>query len=212
MPADFPNLHIIDHPLVRRNLTCMRDVATPADEFRRRLRELTLLMVYEVTRDFEEREVEVETPLAKCKGSRLAKPVVVVPILRAALGMAEALLEVLPQASVGHIGMYRDEITRRPKSYYEKHPANLGEARTLLVDPMLATGHSACAAIETLRNAGAVDLTFVCLVSCPEGLRQVTGAHPGVTLFTAAVDSHLNENAYIVPGLGDAGDRYFGTV
>ncbi len=207
-----PLLRIVDHPLVRTNLTRLRDRSTPSEEFRRCLRELTLLMVYEVTRDFEVETTEVQTPIEATKGHRLTKPVVVVPILRAALGMAEAVLELIPQASVGHIGMYRDEETREPRSYYFKQPANLPQAHTLLIDPMLATGNSASSAITKLKESGATDITFVCLLCCPEGLMTLSGAHPDVPVFCAVVDDGLNENAYIVPGLGDAGDRYFGTV
>jgi len=207
-----PLLRIVDHPLVRTNLTRLRDQSTPSEEFRRCLRELTLLMVYEVTREFEVEELRVRTPMEETTGHRLTKPVVVVPILRAALGMAEAVLELIPQASVGHIGMYRDEETHEPRSYYFKQPANLPQAHTLLIDPMLATGQSASAAIDKLKTSGATDITFVCLLCCPDGLATLSAEHPDVPVFCAVVDARLNENAYIIPGLGDAGDRYFGTV
>lgn len=213
MSADrFPALRIVNHPLVQTNLTRLRDARTAPEEFRRRLRELTLLMTYELTRDLPLKEIEVQTPMARCSGCQLAKPVVVVPILRAALGMAEAVLEVIPSASVGHIGLFRANDSKLPQNYFSKQPSNLSEARTLLIDPMLATGNSACSALDTLKKAGAREIAFLCLVSCPEGVEHVTKAHSDVPIFTAALDSHLDQNAYIIPGLGDAGDRYFGTL
>jgi uracil phosphoribosyltransferase len=203
---------IIDHPLIRVKLTEMRDTSTVSQEFRARLTEVATLMVYEVTRTLETQIRPVQTPLALCDGAILKKPLVIAPILRAGLGMVEGILWLLPDVSVAHIGMYRNEETRRPESYYFKAPSNLAGADVLLVDPMLATGWSATAAITQLKEKGARHIRFVCLVTCPAGIDQLHTAHPEVPIYTAAVDSHLDDRAYIVPGLGDAGDRYFGTT
>jgi uracil phosphoribosyltransferase len=202
----------IDHPLIRVKLTQMRDATTSSQEFRSRLAEVATLMVYEVTRTLETQPLPVRTPLATCDGAVLRKPLVVAPILRAGLGMVEGILWLLPDVSVAHIGMYRNEETRRPESYYFKAPPNLADANVLLVDPMLATGWSATAAISQLKENGAASIRFVCLVTCPAGIRQLHSAHPEVPIYTASIDSHLDDRAYIVPGLGDAGDRYFGTT
>ena len=202
---------IVEHPLVSVKLTRLRDEKTVPEEFRARLAELATLLVFEATRDLPTRVVPIRTPLADYEGTALARPIIVAPILRAGLGMVEGMLQVLADVSVGHIGMKRDEHTHRPTSYYFNLPAHLPEAEVIVVDPMLATGHSASAAITQLKEAGATRIRFICCVSCPEGLNQVRGAHPDVPIYTASVDSGLNENAYIVPGLGDAGDRYFGT-
>jgi len=168
-------------------------------------------MTFEVARDFETVPRIVETPLAPYGGAALARPVIIAPILRAGLSFVDGMLQVLSNASVGHIGMYRNEQTHRPESYYFKLPSHLSSAEVLVVDPMLATGWSATGAITQLKESGARYLRYVCLVSCPAGLKQLRGAHPDVPIFTAAIDPELNANAYIVPGLGDAGDRYFGT-
>jgi uracil phosphoribosyltransferase len=213
-PVPFPlpdGVTVIDHPLVQAKLTQLRDKRTESSEFRARLNELSTLMVFEATRNLPTRTVTVQTPLAPYAGHALARPVIVAPILRAGLGLVEGMLDLLPDVSVAHIGMFRNEITHRPQSYYFKAPAHLPEADVLLVDPMLATGWSATGAVEQLKKAGAKSVRFVCLVCCPAGLAQLRGAHPDVRIFTAAVDPELNERAYIVPGLGDAGDRYFGT-
>lgn len=210
--TNWPGVTLVDHPLVRVKLTRMRDVATSSSEFRARLAEVATLMVYEVTRDLATRVETVQTPLAEFSGAALQRPLIVAPILRAGLGMVEGMLRLLPDVSVAHIGMYRNEVTHRPENYYFKGPVNLGEADVLLVDPMLATGWSATSAITQLKERGARSLRFVCLVSCPAGIDQLRSAHPEVPIYTGAIDSHLNEQAYIVPGLGDAGDRYFGTV
>jgi len=210
--TNWPGVTLVDHPLVRVKLTRMRDVATSSSEFRARLAEVATLMVYEVTRDLATRVETVQTPLAGYNGAALQRPLIVAPILRAGLGMVEGMLRLLPDVSVAHIGMYRNEVTHRPENYYFKGPVNLGDADVLLVDPMLATGWSATSAIAQLKERGARSLRFVCLVSCPAGIEQLRSAHPEVPIYTGAIDSHLNEQAYIVPGLGDAGDRYFGTV
>ena len=205
-------VHVIDHPLVRVKLTRLRDANTGSEDFRARLRELAMLMVFEATRDLATRPVLIRTPLAPHEGAALARPVIVAPILRAGLGLLAGMLELLADVSVAHIGIFRNEETHRPESYYFKAPAHLPDAEVILVDPMLATGWSATAAVTRLKEAGATTIRFVCLVACPEGLRQLREAHPDVQIFTAAVDPTLDGRAYIVPGLGDAGDRYFGTV
>ena len=213
MPAPLPDgVTVIDHPLVQVKLTQLRDVQTGSREFRARLNELSTLMVFEATRDLATRPAPIQTPLAPYVGRELARPVVVAPILRAGLGLVEGMLRLLPHVSVAHIGMFRNEQTHRPESYYFKAPAHLAAADVILVDPMLATGWSATGAVAQLKSAGAKSVRFVCIVSCAEGLAQLRGAHPDVRIFTAAVDPELNDRAYIVPGLGDAGDRYFGTV
>jgi len=207
----FEGVTVVDHPLIRVKLTKIRDAKTDSEEFRRELRELATLMAFEVARDFQTQPVRVQTPLAECEGCVLARPVIVAPILRAGLAFVDGMLNVLSDVSVGHIGMFRNDETLRPESYYFKLPSHLSTAEVLVVDPMLATGWSATAAITKLKESGAKYLRFVCLVSCPEGLAQLRGTHPDVKIFTAAIDTGLNERAYIVPGLGDAGDRYFGT-
>jgi uracil phosphoribosyltransferase len=213
VPANLPDgVTVIDHPLVQVKLTQLRDARTGSCEFRARLNELSTLMVFEATRDLETRPAPIQTPLAPCEGRALARPVVVAPILRAGLGLVEGMLDLLPDVSVAHIGMFRNELTQRPESYYFKAPAHLAQADVILVDPMLATGWSATGAVGQLKAAGAKSVRFVCIVSCPAGLLQLRGTHPDVRIFTAAVDPVLNERAYIVPGLGDAGDRYFGTA
>lgn len=168
-------------------------------------------MCFEVCRDLETVEATVQTPLVKTTGYQLARPVVLVPILRAGVGMLQGFIEILSEASIGNIGMYRDEETLEPKSYYSKMPQNLEEAEVILIDPMLATGCSSAEAVTQLKQAGAKNLRFVCLIASPEGVAAFNEAHPDVTIYTAAVDEKLDENAYILPGLGDAGDRYFGT-
>jgi uracil phosphoribosyltransferase len=203
---------VVEHPLVQMKLTQLRDVHTGADEFRARVGELAVLMLFDATRDLDQAVRLVQTPLSACEGRALVRPLVVAPILRAGLGMLEGMLRLLPDVSVAHIGMFRNEETRRPESYYFKAPGNLAEADVVVVDPMLATGWSAAAAIAQLKAHGARRIRFVCLVSCSQGLAHLAQCHPEVPVFTAAVDPELNEKAYIVPGLGDAGDRYFGTT
>ena len=213
LPAPSPDgVTVIDHPLVQVKLTHLRDARTGSADFRARLNELSTLMVFEATRDLATRPAPIQTPLAPHEGCALARPVIVAPILRAGLGLVEGMLALLPDVSVAHIGMFRNEVTRRPESYYFKAPAHLADADVILVDPMLATGWSATGAVAQLKEAGAKSVRFVCIVTCAEGLAQLRGAHPDVRIFTAAIDPVLNDRAYIVPGLGDAGDRYFGTV
>jgi uracil phosphoribosyltransferase len=203
---------LIEHPLVQVKLTQLRDRRTDSSGFRARLNELAALVVYEATRSLATRPERIETPLGGYDGCALARPVIVAPIMRAGLGLVEGMLDLLPEVSVAHIGMFRNETTHRPESYYFKAPGHLATADVILVDPMLATGFSATGAVTQLKDAGATSILFVCLVCCPQGLAQLRGAHPDVEIFTAAIDPALNEMAYIVPGLGDAGDRYFGTA
>ena len=206
------NLHVIDHPLIRERLSCLREVDCDSSEFRHQLRAIGRLMVFEVTRDFETREQEIKTPLESTAGHILVRPIVLVPILRAGLGMAEGLQQMLPEAAFGHIGLARNEETLQPDSYYCNLPPGIDEAEVLLVDPMLATGGSAVQAMRVLKQHGAKNLRFVNLVSAPEGIEFFHREFPDVPIYTAAVDRGLNELGYIVPGLGDAGDRYFGTL
>ncbi|MBO5039489.1 MAG: uracil phosphoribosyltransferase [Clostridia bacterium] len=205
-------LHIIDHPLIQHKLTIMRDKRTGAKEFRELLDEITLLMGYEITRDFPLVDWEIETPIQKMTAKRIAgKKVAIVPILRAGLGMVDGLLELLPVAKVGHIGLYRDHETHKPVVYYCKLPEDIGRRTVILCDPMLATGGSASDAVTMLKERGAKDIRLLNLVAAPEGVKKVQKDHPDVDIYVAALDEKLNENCYIIPGLGDAGDRLFGT-
>ena len=203
---------VVDHPLAQSKLSQLRSVESSSAVFRARVGELAELMLVEATRGLALRPMSVRTPMAECVGVALARPVVLAPILRAGLGLLDGMMRLLPDVGVAHIGMARDEQTHQPRSYYFKAPPNLSEAEVLVLDPMLATGGSACWSIQQLKEGGARFLRFVCLVSCPQGLERLRSEHPDVPVFTAAVDSGLDERAYIVPGLGDAGDRYFGTV
>ena len=205
-------LHIIDHPLIQHKLTIMRDKRTGAKEFRELLDEITVLMGYEVTRDFPLVDWEIETPIQKMTAKRIAgKKVAVVPILRAGLGMVDGLMSLLPVAKIGHIGLYRDPETHTPVVYYCKLPEDIDKRTIILCDPMLATGGSASDAISMLKEKGGQDIRLLCLVSAPEGVKKVQSDHPDVDIYTASLDEKLNEHCYIVPGLGDAGDRLFGT-
>lgn len=204
-------VRIIEHPLIRAKLTKLRDKGTDRLLFRQILEELTAFMVYEITRDFPLREVEVETPFERTKGYELARPVVLVPILRAGITMTDGVLQLIPTARIGHIGIYRDPGTLKPHVYYRKLPPGLHDALVIVVDPMLATGGSAVKAVELVKEAGARDVRFLCLVAAPEGIEAFRRVHPDVPIYTAAVDRELNDHGYILPGLGDAGDRLFGT-
>lgn len=205
-------LTVIDHPLIRHKLHLLRDVRTPSKLFRELVGEISMLMAYEVTRDLEEVEVAVRTPLEEMTGHKIkGKKLVVVPVLRAGLGMVDGVLRLLPSARVGHVGMARDEESLLPLEYYFKVPAQSEVRRFVVVDPMLATGGSAVAAITGLKARGAEHISFMCLVAAPEGVKALRAAHPDVSVFTAALDRQLNANGYILPGLGDAGDRLFGT-
>lgn len=203
--------HVVDHPLVRAKLSYLRRSDTEIESFRRTLRELSVLVGYEALRDLEGDAVAVETPLAEALGFVIRDEILLMPILRAGLGMAEALGGILPNARVGHIGMFRNEETLEPQPYYLRVPPGVGKASVVIVDPMLATGNSAVFAIDQLKEAGARRLRLVCLVGAPEGVARVGAAHPDIPIFLAAIDDGLNERGYIVPGLGDAGDRYYGT-
>lgn len=202
---------VFDHPLIKHKLTIMRDKDTSTKDFRDNLDEIGSLMVYEVTRDLPLVDQEVETPICKTTGSKLAKDVVVVPILRAGLGMTQGILDLIPTAKVAHVGLFRDEETLEPHTYFEKYPKNIKDAVTIVVDPMLATGGSSVAAIDMVKKQGARNIKLVCLVGAQEGVRNVEKHHPDVDIYLASLDEALNENGYIVPGLGDAGDRIFGT-
>ncbi|WP_178198221.1 uracil phosphoribosyltransferase [Ligilactobacillus sp. Marseille-Q7487] len=203
---------VLDHPLIQHKMTIIRDKKCGTREFRQCVDEIAGLMAYEVSRDMSLEEVEIETPLVKGKFKRLAgKKVVIVPILRAGLGMVDGMLDMIPAAKVGHIGMYRDEETLQPHEYFVKMPADLQEREMIIVDPMLATGGSAVMAVDALKKRGARAIKFVCLVAAPEGVKALREAHPDIDIYAAALDDHLNEHGYIIPGLGDAGDRLFGT-
>jgi uracil phosphoribosyltransferase len=205
------NLVIIDHPLVKRDLTLLRNKKTPSNQFRAILRRTASLMAYEVSRGLVTKEVEVQTPLEKTTGVTVDQQIVLVPILRAGLGLVGGFVEVMPNARVGHIGLFRDEETLKPVDYYFKVPRNLDQALVLLIDPMLATGGSAAAAISYLKERGAQNIRLVSLVAAPEGVKKVRKVHPDVQIYTCALDRELNNRGYILPGLGDAGDRMFGT-
>ncbi|MGE3830409.1 MAG: uracil phosphoribosyltransferase [Parvibaculaceae bacterium] len=206
------NLVVVNHPLVLHKLTLMRDKNTPSAVFRQLLREISLLLAYEVARDLPMTVQTIETPLAVMEAPILkGKKLVIVSILRAGNGLLEGMLDLMPSARVGHIGIYRNPETLQPVEYYMKVPEDIAERRVIVVDPMLATGNSVSAAITRLKERGAKDIKLVCLLSAPEGVKHVSAEHPDVQIITAAVDSHLNSHGYIVPGLGDAGDRMFGT-
>jgi uracil phosphoribosyltransferase len=205
-------LTVVTHPLVQHKLSYLRDKDTPTVHFRKLANEVTLLLTYEATKDFPTEDVEIETPLERMTSQRISgKKVAVCPVLRAGVGMLEGVLSLVSSARVGFIGLYRDEETLEPVEYYVKLPADLDERDAIVLDPMLATGNSSAAAIAQVKRAGARSVTLVCLVSAPEGIEHVQAEHPDVRIVTAAVDRGLNEKGYIVPGLGDAGDRLYGT-
>lgn len=205
-------VHVIDHPMVQHKLAIMRDKSTPSNLFRQLLYEISLLMGYEITRDFPMEDVVVETPLETATLKKIAgKKVAIVPILRAGLGMVDGLRDLIPVARVGFIGLYRDEETHKPVPYYCKLPKEVDKRLVILTDPMLATGGSACDAIDLVKSHGCQDIRLMCLVAAPEGIKTVQEKHPDVDIYVASVDRELNENCYILPGLGDAGDRIFGT-
>ena len=205
-------LYVVDHPLIAHKLSMMRRTDTSTKDFRDLAEEISLLMAYEVTRDLPLHEIDIETPICKTKGYEISgRSIAVVPILRAGLGMVNGILTLVPNAKVGHIGLYRDPETHQPVEYYCKLPADATERRIIVVDPMLATGGSAIAAVQFIKDRGCKDIKLVNLIAAPEGVEAFQKAHPDVDIYVAALDKKLNEHAYIVPGLGDAGDRIFGT-
>jgi uracil phosphoribosyltransferase len=209
---DLPNLHLVEHPLVRHKVTRLRDRHTGTRDFKALVAEISMLMAYEATADLPLNPVEVETPLETTQGMHLAgKKLALVPILRAGLGMVQGITELIPHARIGHIGMYRDEETLEPVDYYFKIPGSEEDRLFLVLDPMLATGGSAVQAMRALKDAGATRIRMLCLIAAPEGVRRMLENHPDVPIYGAALDRELDENGYIRPGLGDAGDRLFGT-
>ena len=210
--ADLPNVVVFDHPLIQHKLTTIRNRATSPRPFRALMAQIAGLMVYEVTRGFPHDPLEIDTPLERTTGTRLRGTITVVPVLRAGLGMAEGVMEIMPEARVGHLGMARDEETLEPKAYLNKLPRDLDAGPVILVDPMLATGGSAAAALAMLREAGASDLRLMCLVAAPEGIARVRETEPDLVIYAAAIDRQLDHRGFIAPGLGDAGDRLYGTV
>lgn len=205
-------VHVMTHPLISHKLTIMRDKNTSVKDFRECAHEVALLLGYEATKDLKLCDYEIETPITKTMGKQIEKQVALVPILRAGLGMVDALMDLIPAAKIGHIGLYRNEETLEPVEYYCKLPTDISERQVLVLDPMLATGGSAVAAINFIKKRGAKNIKFVCIISAPEGIKAIRQAHPDVEIFCGALDEKLNENGYIVPGLGDAGDRLFGTL
>jgi uracil phosphoribosyltransferase len=212
MPDVPPNVVLFDHPLIQHKLTWLRERSTSSRAFRALMAQIAGLMVYEVTRGFPSRPVEIRTPMETMAGTRLEGTITVVPVLRAGLGMAEGVLDVMPEARVGHLGMARDERTLQPKAYLNKLPTDLDAGPVILVDPMLATGGSAASALGMLRGAGASDLRLMCLVAAPEGVERVRRAEPDLVIYAAAIDRGLDSRGFILPGLGDAGDRLYGTA
>jgi uracil phosphoribosyltransferase len=210
--SEFPTLRLVSHPLVQHKLTILRDRETPTKIFKELVDEIAMFMAYEATSDLALEDVPVDTPLERALGKRVAgKKLTLVPILRAGLGMVEGIYRLVPGARVGHIGLYRDHDTLQPVDYYFKVPGDAGERDFFVLDPMLATGGSAVAAVSSLKRAGATRIRFMCLVAAPQGVRKLAEAHPDVTIYCAALDRELNDSGYILPGLGDAGDRLFGT-
>ena len=212
MKFNMSKLYVMDHPLIIHKVSKLRSKDTTVKEFRELVNEIALLMGYEATKDLKLTEIDVETPLVKTKGHIIEKQVAIVPILRAGLGMVDALMSLIPAAKVGHIGLYRDHDTLQPVEYYCKLPTDIEQRQVLVLDPMLATGGSSAAAIEFIKKRGAKKIKLVCVIGAPEGVEAVQKAHPDVDIYVGALDEKLNENGYILPGLGDAGDRLFGTL
>ncbi len=206
-----PRLHVSSHPLIQQKLTRARDKLTNRESFRDLLAEIAALMVFEMTRDFPVTTVQVQTPLEAAAGAVLAADICVVPVLRAGLGMADGILHLIPQARVGHLGVYRNEKTLQPVAYFNKLPEDIAKTRVIIVDPMLATGGSAVHAVNIIKQTGARQIQLLCLLAAPEGIRRMAADHPDVAIYTAAVDRELDHRGYILPGLGDAGDRLYGT-
>lgn len=212
METSYSNFNLIDHPLIKRDITVLRDVSTQPEIFRAAVKRISNILAVEITKDVELNTFEINTPLEKTTGYKLQKEIVLVPVLRAGLGMVSGFLEIIPDAKVGHIGLQRDEITLKPIEYYYKTPKNIDSAKVILVDPMLATGGSAAEALNYLKKRGARNLIFACLVAAPEGIKKLSSEHPDIKIYGAALDRELNDKGYILPGLGDAGDRTFGTL
>lgn len=206
------NFFLIEHPILKRDVTILRDKDTDSEIFRAALQRVSNILAVELSKEFKLTEIEVETPLEKARGAKLANDVILVPVLRAGLGMVNGFLQIIPEAKVGHIGLQRNEETLKPVEYYYKVPKNLESAEVVLLDPMLATGGSASEALKYLKKRGAKKLAFACLVAAPAGVEKINSEHPDVKIFTAALDRELNSKGYILPGLGDAGDRTFGTL
>ena len=204
--------YLVDHPLIKRDVTILRDKHTDSETFRGALHRVSNLLAAEISKEFSLTKIEVETPLEKTEGSKLTNEVILVPVLRAGLGMVNGFLQIIPEAKLGHIGLQRDEETLKPVEYYYKVPKKLEFAEVVMLDPMLATGGSASEALKYLKNRGASKLVFACLVAAPEGVAKLNSEHPDVKIFAAALDRELNNKGYILPGLGDAGDRTFGTL
>jgi uracil phosphoribosyltransferase len=205
-------LNLIRHPLITHKLTQLRKKDTPTRDFKNNVSEIAALMAYEITRDLHMKDVIIETPVSECETTEMAEGVVLIPVLRAGLGMVEGILNLLPDAKVGHIGMYRDHETLKPITYFSKFPGTISDSVVMVLDPMLATGGSASAAIGVIREAGAKKIKLVSIVGAPEGVARIETDHPDIQIFLAALDTGLNDHGYIVPGLGDAGDRLFGTI
>lgn len=206
------NFNLINHPLVKRDITILREASTPPEIFREVVKRISIILAVEMSKDFKISEIKIETPLESTEGLKLNQSIVLVPVLRAGLGMVNGFLEVIPEAKVGHIGLQRDEETLQPIEYYFKIPKDIHESKVILLDPMLATGGSATEALKYLKNRGAKECTFACLVAAPEGSNKIMQDHPDVKIYSAALDRELNNKGYILPGLGDAGDRTFGTL
>lgn len=205
-------VHVMTHPLILHKISMIRDENTTVKDFRELVYEISILMGYEATRDLDMIEQKVKTPIAETTGKLIAKQVALVPILRAGLGMVDALMRIIPAAKVGHVGLYRDHETLEPKEYYCKLPPDIDQRKVIVLDPMLATGGSSIAAIDFIKQRGAKKIKLMCIIGAPEGVEAVMNAHPDIELFVGTVDEKLNEKGYIVPGLGDAGDRLFGTI
>ncbi len=212
MNSGFPNFNLVDHPLVKKDITVLRDALTQPEAFRAAVKRIANIIAVEISKDLKLLEIEIDTPLERTTGYRLDSDIVLVPVLRAGLGMVSGFLEIIPDAKVGHIGLQRDETTLKPIEYYYKTPKNIDMSKVILIDPMLATGGSSSEAIKYLKKRGVKNLIFACLVAAPEGIKKLLEDHPDIKIFGAAVDRELNGKGYILPGLGDAGDRTFGTL
>jgi uracil phosphoribosyltransferase len=212
MDKSLKNYVLISHPLVKRDVTIIRDALTTPETFRAAVKRISIILAVEIGKDFETSKIRINTPLEETDGFKIERNIVLVPVLRAGLGMVNGFLEVIPGAKVGHIGLQRDEETLQPVEYYYKTPKDIDKSKVILIDPMLATGGSASEAIKYLKHKGAKNCTFACLVAAPEGIKKLNRDHPEVKIYTSALDRELNDKGYILPGLGDAGDRTFGTL